>query len=166
MKNKKTAWILLPAVLAIWGFLGWKVYAAMTVDEPMVVFNPEVNDELEKEKLIPDTYQLLLDYNDPFLKGENPNKHVKQPIVNGPPKNANTEPKKQPQPPAQKSWPEIRYSGLVKSPKDGKMVGFLSINGTSHFVKPGEVIGEVTVREIWKDSVKVVMGKESRFVRK
>lgn len=161
MKNKKTSWILLPAVLLIWGIIGWKIYAA-TRDNPSADVLPRSTAEVAPEKSdVPDTYRLLLDYPDPFLATSKPvatkpsgtNPHIPKPKIS-------TEPV------AAAVWPEIRYAGLVKSPKDGKVVGFLTIDGTSHFVKSGDAIGSVSVKTIWKDSALVGFGKESRTIHK
>lgn len=162
MKTKKTAWILLPAVLSIWGFLGWKLYAAMKDDAPLTADSNTFSIAPEENQVVPDTYQLLLDYPDPFLAAAKPapkkssatnSKNPKQVLQN-------------PEPVAAIPWPKIQYSGLVKSPKDGKMVGFLSVDGISNFVKNGDVIRTVTVVKIWNDSVQMKMGKEMRVVKK
>lgn len=161
MKNKKTSWILLPAVLAIWGFLGWKLYAAMKDEAPQANYiSPHI--AAPDDQLVPDTYQLLLDYPDPFLTIPKPSPKQSS--------NVNSQTPKQVIPKtetiASLPWPEIRYAGLVKSPKDGKAVGFLTINGISHFVKNGDVVDLISVKTIWKDSVLVAFGKESEIIRK
>ncbi len=160
MKNKKTAWILLPAVLSIWGFLGWKFYMAMNDSAPLKVSDNTLVVP-EEDQVVPDTYQLLLDYPDPFLATSKPTPKKSSSINSQTPKQVI--PKTEP---VAAVWPEIRYAGLVKSPKDGKMVGFLSVNGTSHFVKNQDVIGELQVLKIWNDSAKVGFGKEMRVIRK
>lgn len=152
--------MLLPAVLLIWGLLGWKIYAAMKDDAPtpLVADAPAVS---VTQRTIPDTYQLLLDYPDPFLTTK------KTPVRNV----ASPQPRSTPVPPANNTppipsptWPELHYAGLVQS--HGKTVGFLSVNGESHFVKANDVIADISVQKIWKDSVLVVRGKEKRVVRK
>lgn len=162
MKNKKTAWILLPAVLSIWGFLGWKLYDAMKDDAPVTADSDTITFAPEEKQVVPDTYQLLLDYSDPFLTTSKPVRKSDPKLNHHTPKQ--TTPKTETMAVAQ--WPEIRYAGLVKSPKDGKVVGFLTINGTSHFVKNGDVVELISVKSIWKDSALVGFGKESRTVRK
>jgi hypothetical protein len=162
MKNKKTAWILLPAVLLIWGLLGWKIYAAMKDDVPPTFTASTTPAPVTHEAVVPDTYQLQLNYPDPFLTTK------KTPVrdVRTSPENPNSTPSpKVLTPVAPAAWPELRYAGLVQS-KDGKTLGFLSVNGQSHFVKANDVIDEIVVQKIWKDSVRVVRGKEKRVVKK
>lgn len=147
----------------IWGIIGWKIYAATKENDEVNLPNSQSLNLPSEKAEVPDTYQLLLDYPDPFLgKSTSPVKFNTNP---NPVKN-NT-----PIPPAiipkqTNEWPEIKYSGLVKSPKDGKVVGFLSVDGVSHFVKNGDVVGVVSVQNIWRDSVMVYMGKEKKVVRK
>jgi hypothetical protein len=162
MKNKKTAWILLPAVLSIWGFLGWKLYAAMNTESLPTRNFSNAQTGYSEDQLIPDTYRLLLDYPDPFLaavKSESAHTVKKSSQSSG-----ITIPKIAPV--TTTTWPEIQFAGLVKSPKDGKMVGFLSVNGVSHFVKNQDVIEELLILKLWNDSVKVSLGRETRMVRK
>lgn len=154
---------MLPGVLLIWGFLGWKLYAAMKDDESLPVTSVVEATPDDGNNVIPDTYQLLLDYPDPFLgKSTSPVKFNPNP---NPVKN-NTTSTPAIIPKQTNEWPEIKYSGLVKSPKDGKMVGFLNVNGQSHFVKNGDQVDVIVVKILWNDSARVSMGKEVRTFRK
>lgn len=38
------------------------------------------------------------------------------------------------------AWSTIRYFGLVKQAKDDRALGFLAMDGKSHFVKSGDVM--------------------------
>lgn len=163
MKNKKTAYIMVPIVLAIWGMIAWKVYAAMKGKGDQV----SVHANLESEKLnateIPDTIQLIANYRDPFLdkqivvkdNSKSRIKNSKLPVV------------KVPEPPkAPTGWPKISYQGLIKRNSDQKTVGFLSVNGASYFVQGGEGAGEVNVGKLWKDSVEIFFGKDKKIFKK
>lgn len=154
--------MLLPAVLSIWGFLGWKLYAAMREDPAAVHVQSNDSINYSVEHLVPDTYQLLLDYPDPFLgsgKVVTTSNRSTAPASTPP---VHVEPAIAPA----TTWPEIRYAGLVKSPKDGKTVGFISVDNVSFFVKDGDALGNVLVGRIWKDSVLLTMGKEKKVVKK
>lgn len=162
MKNKKTTWFLLPAVLAIWGLLSWKLYAAMKDDAPSEMNAPSAAILATETEFIADTSKLFLDYPDPFLTATKSAVKTYTQTKNTQQKTTVLPPGTIPAP----AWPELRYSGLVKSPKDGKMLGFLSINGTSHFVKNGDVIDDIIISVLNRDSVIVKRGKEMRTVRK
>ncbi|CAN5882891.1 hypothetical protein BH11BAC7_BH11BAC7_16740 [soil metagenome] len=165
MKNKKTAYLLVPIVLAIWGMIGWKVYAAMggkdennklALIENISVSNIE----------IPDTVELIANYRDPFLDDSkfkiqdskfriNDSKLLKVKIPE--------------QPKVIAVWPVVAYYGLIRRNGDGKTVGFLNVNGVSYFVSAtagGEVAGDVRVGKLWKDSVEVFWDRERRVVGK
>lgn len=161
MKNKKLSWILLPVVLGIWGAIGWQVYAAMKGDDGFVMNGADTVTITQSTSVIPDTFKLLLDYSDPFLDKSKTN--IKTVPINN---NAATTTKKTEPGVASMQWPAISYSGLVRQPNSDRMVGFLSLNGRTHFVKTGDVIDLIRVGIINKDSVEIVMGKERRFFRK
>lgn len=161
MKNRITAKILLPLVLAIWGLIGWKVYAAMQADEslPAETREPAMHTAADHS---PDSMDLLFNYRDPFLG-----------TVDKPEEKKQNEPlaasvKKQDVHPVPQtfSWPSLVYSGLVRRSADQKTVGFLSVNGQVYFVSPGEIIGEIKVQQLWKDSVLIVSGKERKIFRR
>lgn len=162
MKNKKTAYILVPIVLAVWGMIGWKVYAAMQGKEEM--FAVVVPDEKVKPvgADVPDTITLIADYRDPFLGGISIKENFKFEILNSKLKTA----KVPDQPKDAIVWPSISYHGLVKKNGGEKVVGFLNVGGESFFVRGGEVVGEIQVGKLWKDSVEILFGKEKRVFRK
>lgn len=143
MKSKTTLWILIPAVLGIWGAIGWQVYAAMKGDGDNVgAVHGSPFTVPGSPSAIPDTFSLLLDYPDPFAaQNAKPKVNVKSP-------SQTTQPKTTTPIPEQTQWPNIVYSGLVKQPSSGKMLGFLSVNGVSYFVKEGDEVGGVRVLTI------------------
>jgi hypothetical protein len=164
MKNKKTAYIMVPVVLAIWGMIGWKVYAAMKDKDDKI----SVNVSNEKIKIvstkISDTVSLIANYRDPFL---DKNISVKENSIRRNGQNSKSPVAKIPVPPkAEAVWPKITYHGLIKRTSDQRTVGFLSVNGKSYFVRGEEVAGEVIVKKLWKDSAEVAFGKEKNIFRK
>lgn len=162
MKSKVTAKFLLPVVFAIWGLIGWKVYAAMKGKEPVVTEKDNAASKKKVAEEVPDSFVLQANYRDPFLGKAFVAKSPK-------PVSGNTKPvpeKKTEAPKPVATWPKIIYSGLVQRNGEQKKVGFLNVDGASHFVQGGEQIGEVKVLRLWKDSVEVVWGKEKRVVGK
>jgi predicted negative regulator of RcsB-dependent stress response len=168
MKNKKTAYIMVPIVLVIWGMIGWKVYAAMKDKDDAVV----VNVYEEKIKIIStkisDTISIIADYRDPFLdKRDRPKENSKFNPGSYRDQNSKLAVVKVPvSPKAEPVWPKIVYHGLIKRTNDQKTVGFLSVNDQSYFVRGEEVAGEVLVGKLWKDSAEVMFGKEKKVFRK
>lgn len=160
MKSKTTLWILIPAVLGIWGAIGWQVYAAMKGDEDNAA--PKViSTEIDEDKqIVPDTFSLLLDYPDPFaVQSAKPKVNVKS-------QSQITLPKTTAPVPEPTQWPNIVYSGLVKQPSSGKMLGFMSVNGVSYFVKEGDEVGGVRVDNIAANQIIVQWNRQSKLVSK
>jgi hypothetical protein len=150
MKSKTSLWILIPAVLGIWGAIGWNVYSAMNGDEDNATVKTIASSQQTENKVAPDTFELLLDYPDPFTNDpykqkttaaviHNTNNHQHTAIASAPKEDA--------------QWPTIIYSGLVKQPATGKMLGFLSVNGESYFVKVGDEVGGVRVIAITGEEI-------------
>lgn len=155
MKSKTTLWILIPAVLGIWGAIGWQVYAAMKGDDDNVgAVHGSPFTVPGSPTAIPDTFSLLLDYPDPFAAQN------AKPKVNVKAQSQTTQPKATAPVPEQTQWPNIVYSGLVKQPSSGKMLGFLSVNGVSYFVKEGDEVGGVRVERLNQQLVSLRMGKQ------
>jgi hypothetical protein len=161
MKNKKTAYFMLPIVLAIWGVIGWKVYAAFGGNEKnnVAVTPPIEKINVQESK---DTVKLIANYRDPFLD---------KMIDNSIPKKQKANPQiqiiNQLIPLVQTiQWPTLAYHGLVKKSKAEKAVGFLSVNGKSFFIQGNQDIDVVKVGRLWKDSVEIFLGKEKRITRK
>lgn len=157
MKSKTTLWILIPAVLGIWGAIGWQVYAAMKGDGDNVgAVHGSPFTVPGSPSAIPDTFSLLLDYPDPFAAQNT------KPKVNVKSQSQTTQPKTTTPVPEQTQWPNIVYSGLMKQPSSGKMLGFLSVNGVSYFVKEGDEVGGVRVDNIAASKVIVEFNKTKR----
>ncbi|HET6990351.1 MAG TPA: hypothetical protein VFJ43_03460 [Bacteroidia bacterium] len=163
MKNKKTAYFMVPIVLAIWGVIGWKVYAAVKGNDKNILVSSEQKKEKSSLKEIPDTVSLIASYRDPFLgkvvvikdNSNQKSRDSKLPVV------------KVPDPPAiPEPWPKISYHGLIRRSGSARTVGFLSVNGASYFVQGGEDLTVVKVGLLWKDSVEVLFGKEKKIFRK
>ncbi len=156
---------MVPLVLAIWGMIGWKVYAAMKGKEDSIsVIAKEEKIKVSTE--IPDTVKLIADYRDPFL-GKNivPGNDSKFIRRGGQDSKLKIEKKAEPVK-VVAAWPLVSYHGLVKRNGDQKTVGFLNVNGTSYFVQGGDVAGEVQVGKLWKDSVEILFGKDKKIFRK
>jgi cytoskeletal protein RodZ len=159
MKSKTSLWILIPAVLGIWGAIGWNVYFAMNGDEDNATVKTIASSQQTENKVAPDTFELLLDYPDPFTN-EAPRQKSIVPIKHNTNNHQHTA--TAPAVKEEAQWPTIIYSGLVKQPATGKMLGFLSVNGESYFVMEGDEVGGVRVEKITQVSVRVEWNKSVR----
>ena len=126
MKNKKNIYILVPAVLLIWGFIGYKIYATLNstdvvaiTENDLVDFKPEEIKEVEK-------FTISANYRDPFL-GKLFTKNTTKPVI------------KKPKPIVE--FPKISYNGMV-SPKepDRPTLFLITIRKTQQFLSIGKQI--------------------------
>jgi hypothetical protein len=159
MKNKKLSWILLPVVLGVWGMIGWKIYEG-TKDE--VVSDIESENPIYENTdttLSPNEYALVLNYRDPFLDKL---PKAKEGVSSIPKMTIEVQPVDIPS----ETWPLLLYGGLVREPKGGETVGFLTVEGQPQFVHTGDEIGNIRVGRITIDSIEIYMGKMKRYVGK
>ena len=131
MKNKKNIYILITAVLLVWGLLGYRIFS--TVDpinkKQLTVsfsnFKPQLLQESE-------TFAINTDYRDPFLGTLSQKKITKTKKTT----NAiSTKPKV--------PFPSIIYKGLVSSKKKNQQIFLISINGQQYFFKKNSTQKEV-----------------------
>lgn len=76
MKSRWTTYLLLAAVAAVWGIVAWKIFAPANDTSPAARPRPSAP---VAEAAPADT--LLLDYPDPFLKGQAPAAAAAHPVV-------------------------------------------------------------------------------------
>lgn len=136
--NKKTkTYILLVAVLGIWGTIGYKIINGLTPEEPLspnqnidVSFNPE-------KRIKQDTFSITEVDRDPFLGtlSRVKSKTTTKPSLNQTQKKTNYQ-------------PVITYSGLVKKQNTSDQVFVVSINNNQYLLKKGQIA----------DSVKLLKG--------
>lgn len=160
MKNKKLIYVLLPAVLVIWGIIFYRIFNAAGGDDNISSFNDPGIREAQVSSYT-DTFSIVADYRDPFmgkLAVENRPKTVVtvQPRI--------TEPK--PQSPVKIAWPSIGYSGMIKNQKSALQLALLQVDGKSHTLKAGQSVEGVQLVKIFRDSVEVIFQNEKRTIRK
>ena len=159
MKSKKTVYILLVVVAGIWGTLFYKIFSGLGGDNDIKSNTIQIPQTLIANSFS-DTFSLIANYRDPFLGkqlapkivSDNPpvtvNKTKSQPVVNS------------------SQWPAITYSGMVKNDNSNKTLALLFINGNSQTLKQGDLIENIEVVKIYRDSVLLKQGKEKKFFKK
>nr|WP_298793792.1 hypothetical protein [uncultured Allomuricauda sp.] len=137
-KNTKT-YILLGAVLLIWGIIGFKVFSAMSPEPEAPVLADNVNFK-PKEQVKKDTFSILADYRDPFLgtlppsKKKSKTKGVAKPKV---------------------QLPDISYTGLVSDQNTKNHIFFVTISGNQYLMRKGNTQAEVTLVSGSSKSIRV-----------
>uniref|UniRef100_UPI00404B2F29 hypothetical protein n=1 Tax=Gelidibacter sp. TaxID=2018083 RepID=UPI00404B2F29 len=130
MKTKGKTYLLLAAVLGIWGIIGYKIISAFNPEIPevapqevSVAFNP-------KPQTAIDTFTVQLVDRDPFLGTLQT-------------KDKNTIPSNYRAVPKDTLWPQIRYGGMVKRQNTAEQIFVITINNQEHLVKKGQSVEEV-----------------------
>jgi hypothetical protein len=142
MKNKKAIYILIPAVLFIWGIIFYKIYSKINHNNNAYSTNIIANKKQENFLSKTDDYKLQCDYSDPFLgvsmKRENMTslkgkfaKKNNQNII----------------------WPDIKVSGYVENAKNKKIKFWVAVSNNSYLMALGDTIKSIKLFKIWHDSV-------------
>lgn len=148
MKNKKVTYLLLVLSIALWGFIGWKVYNAFNYDQPEI---PTVKKEVimaEKDSIV-----LLLNYRDPFL-GKYSSRSITKDTL---PTKRQTVPAVSPQKQVPTS-PTVQYKGAMNV--GNTSMAILQKNGKVLTIKIGEEIDGYKLTKI--DDNKIILSKERK----
>ncbi|MCD2260794.1 hypothetical protein [Psychroserpens luteolus] len=142
MKNKTKTYLLLAAVLGIWGTIGYKIINGMSPDDTIIQendfdlsFNPKINDETK-------TFSIETLDRDPFLGtlSNNQKERTTTTVLKSTPESIDNS-------------PLIIYNGLVKKLNSIDQVFIVSINGNQYLLKKGQTA----------DSIKLIRGSEKEI---
>jgi hypothetical protein len=164
LKGKKSIYVLLPLNLLIWGYMAYKIYAALHEEEA-----PVTETLLPQPKVKPTdntAYTLKLNYKDPFLKQEiKPGKRAYAAAIAP----AQAPPAAKPKAPVLKDTapaPDIKYIGMIENKTNGSMAAMVLVNGSSQIVKPGQALGDIQFHSFTQDYLTVKIGKEKLTIKK
>ncbi|MEP3208641.1 MAG: hypothetical protein ABJN95_05605 [Maribacter sp.] len=148
-KNTKT-YLLLTAVLLIWGIIGYKVFSGNSdVTEAEASFKKSPLRSLPTQ--VKDTFSILTDYRDPFL-GTFPKKKVK--------KTKRTSKLKKTAEPEIK----IQFTGLVTDKNSKQRIFFVNINGQQHLMSVKDEIQKVQLLSGTSTSIRVRANGKTRII--
>jgi len=164
VKNKQTTYLLICAVLLVWGIIVYRVFFNQVEEERAgIIASGKTNPEpYDKYLVTNDTFQLALDYRDPFLgkavnvvsteKNSMPNQVF--PAIPTPKPIASA-----------LHWETIRYSGYITNPVTKKMVAILTVNGIERMTAEGESFQGVKLLKNKKDSILVSWMGKQKYIR-
>lgn len=171
LNNKKSLYLLLPLNLAIWGYVGYKIYSAFNDNGPDFTLNTAApgTAALETRR---DSFTIFANYRDPFLE----NLHQPRPVAHHIEKstpgstaiNKQTGAKTTGNKPAAANdgWPEIKYMGSVSNPQAmSKSVALISIAGTTYSLKAGEEVNGIKLIGFTTEQAEFKKGREKKSVR-
>ena len=151
MKNKKLMYILLPLVIIIWGAIVYKIISNYTGGNDTGIVLSD-----EKTKVLPvniaDTFSLILNYPDPFLKGEAQVYNYTKTILPQANYNKTTVNTAKTKENVQVNWPVIVYGGIIKNKGNNKTCSIIKINGVEYLMNVGGTYKDVTLIKVYKDS--------------
>lgn len=167
MKNKKTLYYLIPINLIVWGFVLYRIitFGNNTPHENVNFSAPLITNT--KLAVTPDTFHLLLNYSDPFLKKNKITAYKQGSITKK--ENSSYQKEKKSESPKIKNeilWPDIIFRGMVHNRKTGKTIALVFIEGNELSMQTGEKYKQIKLLHIYTDSIKVEMNKKIRFIRK
>lgn len=148
-KNKKLTYLLIILTTVIWGLVAFRIYTNFKGERQYnnIVTQKSISSEVKEQDSI---YTLLLDYPDPFLKGE---------------KRTTEETIKNPGSPAVVNWPALEYRGCLIN-QNKEITGLLKIGNSNLLVKKGKIYSNIKIEEISKDSVLLVCQGKSRWIKR
>jgi hypothetical protein len=163
MEKNKTKYWLTVAMLGVWGLVAYRFYQRASPNNG--VQTPTALPKMSGTAAEKDSFSLLLTYGNPFASSDAP-KRTTENNSNAPSKGTavRTPPEVKPEPPMV-AFPAIGYKGNVKL-KSGRMAAILSIGGSISNIGVGEKLEEVTLLEIYEDSIRVRFQKAEKIILK
>lgn len=168
LKGKRGIIVLIPLNILIWSFFLYRFLS---------FYNEDSDIEIQKENTLDfksnlsdsNTYSLLLNYSDPFLKNYTPKRlnsnfenNKKERAV----ENKINPPHKEPKNELPNLMPEVKYLGLVKNSNTGSLTAIVSINGNSKLIKQNEVVDGIVFSGITNNNLVIQWNKERIIINK
>lgn len=157
--KKKINIALIIVVLGLWGTVFYKtINQYFFSKEP--VNNIFINKTLKINSLTKDTFHLAKLSRDPFL-------NIQYQPIKPALRIKSTKPKVivAVKPVEVKYWPTIAYYGFIKSKEKEKELILVKINSKLYKLRKDDLIEEITIKKIYKDSIEVVFNKEKKIIR-
>jgi hypothetical protein len=156
-KNKVVTYLLIAAVLVVWGLIIYKIIGAYSVGEEDTYTPPAIQKEKYDDYAVPkDTAKLVLNYRDPF--GMAVKKDTARPKIQGTPRFI----------PVTKTgfnWDIVRYSGYIKNAGSKKLIAVMHIDGREAMMSEGEVIDQIRLVRNLKDSILISREGKKKYIR-
>lgn len=168
LKGKKSLYILIPAVLAVWGLIIYRVVLAQQGDDNNV--NAVYEPVFASQDSTKDSCRMIWSYRDPFLdcttdqmseqdfdfsSGQNNNiSNIKIGTYKAP------EPEKKVQ------WPAVSYHGLIRNKSNGKMVAVFKINNRQYLLSEKQTAEGVLIESADNKKAIVQFGGETKTLEK
>lgn len=147
-------YILVPLTFIVWVLIVLKVVNFKGSDE--LVTSPLIYRDIQEDSVEGDNYELLLDYDDPFLVKKS-SQYNNDLVVDKKISTKNKQLAKRPQ---------INYTGLIINQQTSCKKINISINGKYYLMSQGDKVDDLTLDRIYPDSIRLTYNNESFFIRK
>ena len=156
MNKQKLNKILIPALILIWAFVGYR-FISNKDSTPSPIDNHK-NSKLATNvsTVIRDTIQINKLNRDPFLGTylAKKSKSIKKTV------------KRKPKAIKITSWPQVEYFGYVKNHNNKSPLVLLKVNGRVKRIRKEDKLEVFRIKSIYKDSIIISIGREKRTIKK
>jgi hypothetical protein len=150
MKNKKTMYFLIPAVILVWGMIIYKIYQAS--DTGPRINKPIAEKIIEENEGIEEVYMLALNYRDPFFGKAPSMPTVKERIKaeNNVATDAITRDI------ITELSSRLQFHGIIDNPRQSSRIGLITYQGRRTIVRQNEYIDDIKIVDISSGFIQVV----------
>ncbi|MDD3685242.1 MAG: hypothetical protein PHE56_00610 [Bacteroidales bacterium] len=157
MKNKKSLYILIPAVAIIWGLIAFKIFTYNDENVEIPIVKPVT--ESKKQNIVKEAHIINTNYPDPFLKSRTyspPSKLETTQQVN---KKENTTTQVKPVAVTNKDikWPPISFDGMVVNNTSGEKTAIITVSGKRKLLDYNDEINGIRLSALFQDSVVLIL---------
>ena len=174
VKNKRLLYVLLPAVLVIWGLIFQRIWKSARREEESANAVASESPAAAATTVAAQIPRLFLNYTDPF-RASSPNTPLATPVVgtsnplgsyarplSPAPLNLPVVPAATPFVPI--AWPVVKYLGFINNPRLENRVALMTINDKEYSLKLGSNKEEIRISKIWHDSVQVIFKTHKKTI--
>ena len=152
MKNKHKTYVLIAAVLVIWGVIAYKISSGLHQNESPLIDTVKNQPFVPRSPIEMDTFSIQNIDRDPFLGTfSKPPKKTKKPVF---------------VPPQPKSLKQIRYSGIVQKTHGKTPVFVVTINNRQYVLKKGQTVDSVTLVSGNANKIVVRYNRQLRTIKR
>lgn len=151
MDKKKKTYLLLAAVLGLWGTIGYKVLSALDPEESEVVAE-NISVDFSPEKTKVDTFSITQMERDPFL-GK---------LTRNTSKTKKSQSRNAKKPDLENPWPQIQYQGMVKKQGAVSEIFIITINQQQYLLKRNQELEDIKLLKGNSKEIQVRFNKETK----
>lgn len=160
IKNKKLLYLLLPLVLCIWGFIGYKIYYNIN-NKPVYEINGNALLVSKDNKSKIDTFTIKNNYRDPFLNGAISSTSLQlqeeQEGFNDRAGFSNIQ---------LVVFPDLKYFGIITNTLKKQKVALVRIQGKDNIVREGDLKDNILIYRMYNDSLIIKLKKNKKTIFK